>query len=683
MTGIGTALYIGLPASLRRRFLAIALPVLLSAAVPQGAWAVSQGSDYSRRRIQAVRAPSPPTIDGDLSDPVWAAAPVANTFIDRDRTEPAPDQTVAHVLYDDNAIYVSFYCYDSQPNEIVARETVRDSKYERHDDSEDNVEFVLDPFRTYRWSDRARFSVNPLGTPSARISGGRANKAEWRGDWSGAARRVRDGWTAEMAIPWAILNYPRSRGPVTMGINFMRWQERTRIRSRWSDEGPTGREELEGLWVDVQPPADGFRPRVSVLPYTLGGFRRGDLIGRAGLDMRYPATTELTVVATVNPDFGTIEGAVQGIQFSRSERFVPEKRPFFLEGRDYIGAGNEYTFGPFFYPNRIGMFDVGAKVYGKITPRDTIGMLGTADFGNRSDFVLNVRHDLDATATMGVFLSQLSSRDDNNTVALVSQRWERGKLSLSHQWATASGLETAGTAQQIGLSWEDRNLFSSLQLLRVSPRFRVADGLIWFTDFKGVHLYNTHGGQWRHGPLRAFHLELGGLMDWYTDGRPFRAGANLGFGVETRSDWGLSLGFDYQRFDGQMDRTMNVGLICGASNRFRQWGIRLTTGVAGDRPYTFLGPGFSVRVLGKTDIVYSGALVTLDGSTQQHIVTLGYELTPTRSFGGRLVVSDGTMNWYVSYRQSGEKGTETFVMFGDPNAERFVETLQVKFVFAL
>src|SRR5262249_47685339 len=151
---------------------------------------------YARRPIPAVKTAVPPIIDGDLTDPCWKSAPKAETFVDRPRSVRAPDQTTAWIVYDEKAIYVAFYCKDSQPDQIVGRETIRDSG----SGNEDSVTLTLDPFFTPGGGGGGggQFSVNPLGTPSAHLSGGRGDKLEWKGNWTAAARRVSDGWTAEM-----------------------------------------------------------------------------------------------------------------------------------------------------------------------------------------------------------------------------------------------------------------------------------------------------------------------------------------------------------------------------------------------------------------------------------------------------------------------------------------------------
>jgi len=640
---------------------------------------------YVKRPIAAVKTATPPAIDGDLSDPAWKEAPKASVFVDRQNGRVVADQTIAYILYDEQSIYVAFHCKDSEPDQITARETIRDSQYQgnSNEDSEDNIEVIFDPFQSHRYEDLTRFSLNAIGTRSARLGGGRGGKREWKGDWDGAVQRAKDGWTAEMRIPWAILNYPNSKQPITMGLNFRRFQYRTRLESIWSNTGPRNFNDLQGLWTGVEVPQGAFRPTLSLLPYILPGSKSDEPAFRSGLDARYSITPELTLIGSLNPDFGTIEGAVEGIQFSRSERFVPERRPFFLEGQDYFRAGQVYAIGNFFYPNRIQAFDLGTKVYGKITPVDTLGFLHTIDFNRSSDIVARYRRDLSPTSNIGLFFTQKSARDDNNTVGALLQESRWGKFGLSSQWALSTGQSAGGTARQINFTYSDKLNFWSLQYLDVSPKFRDANGLIFFNDYRGIHLFSIWSAEWRSGFWRRFEAVFFPQYDWHTNGRPFRRGAGMEMLFETRSDWAIGFDTTYQKFDAQTDHTYGLMFRNGVTNRFRQWGLRAQTGRLADRPSSFIGPEFSLRLLRKFDIAYSGSVLNLNGRTEQHVTTLNYELSPTRSIGGRVVIQNADTNWYLSYRNSGEKGTEVFFILGDPNATRFVEQALVKFIFAL
>ena len=56
-----------------------------------------------------------------------------------------------------------------------------------------------------------------------------------------------------------------------------------------------------------------------------------DLDYRVGLDAKILLTSNLTLSATINPDFGQVELDPAVLNLSVFETFFPEKRPFFLE----------------------------------------------------------------------------------------------------------------------------------------------------------------------------------------------------------------------------------------------------------------------------------------------------------------------------------------------------------------
>jgi len=641
--------------------------------------------NYSARSITAVKTATVPTIDGDITESAWSTASKAETFIDPQTGKPVADQTTALILYDAQNIYIAFHAIDSQPDRITARETIQDYRFGSFNfdsTSEDALQIGLDPFNTHKSPDRSLFAVNAIGTRSGSLGGGRGGKREWQGQWDAAVKRVPDGWTAEFRIPWKILNYPSSKGPVTMGVNFSRSQERTRITSFWSDLGPNYYFERDGQWTAVEVPAGSFNRKLSLLPYLLPG-RGEDSTFRSGLDARYGFTPELTAVTSINPDFGTIEGAVEGIQFSRSERFVPERRPFFLEGQRYFGGHNLDAIGQKFYTGRIQTFDIGTKVYGKLSPKDTIGFLHALDIGDRSDLVTRYTRELSATSQTGATLIQKSTPGDSNTVASFDASLRKGKFLVVPEVTLTAGHDAGGHAQQYNFGYQDKLAGFYGGYVDVSPRFRDADGFVSFNDYRGFIQQSVWFAEWRKGPWRSFFAQLTPMYFWHYDGRPFRTGLESAFEIQTRSDWSFGLNAQRFFFDGQRDETYGFSVTRNVSNRFRRVGIEVQTGTLANRPSTYVGPTFSLRVLRKLDISYGGAIQHLDGTVQQHVATLNYEMSPTRSIGGRIVTQNAATNWYCSFRHSGIAGTETYFIIGDPNAPRFVRQGLMKMIFAI
>src|SRR5439155_11536446 len=84
--------------------------------------------------------------------------------------------------------------------------------------------------------------------------------------------------------------------------------------------------------------------------------------GCAGLDLRYSLASDLSLVGTINPDFGQVEADQRVLNVSTFETFFPEKRPFFTEGLDLFQSPLRVSFGgayggdayQVFYSRRIG-----------------------------------------------------------------------------------------------------------------------------------------------------------------------------------------------------------------------------------------------------------------------------------------------------------------------------------------
>ncbi len=403
----------------------------------------------SKRHIAAVKVDRPPVLHGDLSDPIWKTGAKAAGFVDLQNGSLVADQTTTYLLYDEKNIYIGFECLDSHPEGIVGRETVRDTKFQQNSNGnqnkEDNVEVDFDPFLTHQGNDISQFSVNAIGTRSAALAGGRGGKAEWKGDWDAAVKKTDTGWTCEMRIPWASFNYPANKSKTSMGINFQRFQDRTKLNSIWSNTTTQGFIELEGIWDQVLVPQATFKPKLSVLPYLLTGATPNEESAKVGVDARYTITPQLTAVGSFNPDFSTVEGAIQSIQFTHTQRSIPERRPFFLEGGNYFyNQTNINDIGLFFYANRIPTFDLGAKVYGKLAANDTIGLLDTNSFSGRNDFVGKFEHSFSETSSGGAMVVQTESPTGHNTVGVLDdhQRW--GKLAFETLDAHSSGPGAGG-----------------------------------------------------------------------------------------------------------------------------------------------------------------------------------------------------------------------------------------------
>lgn len=187
------------------------------------AFTVAQ-SAFPTAIYEAEWAPSPPQIDGHLSDPAWSHAPWSRDFTDiRGPEWPVPNhRTRVKVLWDERFLYVAAEM--AEPH-LWATLSERDAIIYRDDD----FEIFLDP----GGDGEAYFEVeiNALGTVFDLFldrpykEGGRAQTAwDLPGLKTGIALQGTlndpsdedEGWTVEMAIPWAEL-VPPSEGPPSSG----------------------------------------------------------------------------------------------------------------------------------------------------------------------------------------------------------------------------------------------------------------------------------------------------------------------------------------------------------------------------------------------------------------------------------------------------------------------------------
>ncbi len=637
-----------------------------------------QSEPTIQRQLNAVRVTTPPAIDGVLDDDCWKTIEPTSGFSDEMHGTIVKDQTIVWIGYDDRAIYVAFHAKDSDPKGIVARETKRGAEFF----DEDRVRLRINPFNSKRSEDESEINLNALGTQMAEFAGGRANKQEWEGDWQGAARIVQDGWTAEMAVPWTCFVRPKSNGtPTTIGLNFDRYQARTQIKSYWSNLGQNERRELGGEWIGViLPPTPSENP-LSALLYTFGGYERGDAVLRSGLDARYRFTPYLTGVATVNPDFSNVEGAVTSIDFSYSERLPEERRPFFLEGGDYLESPL-YSVRPF-ASVRVGALDAGLKMFGRIGKRTDVGALAGFDGGGRTDAVFNLRHQFspfDSLTFQGV---SRTGGGINNQVGLAVGRVRRGDWMLQGAYGKSWDNTGPGELTDIWLHYSSKAWYGSVNWEQTSRNLQARDGYVSFLDQKGASAEIGYWSKWRTGMFRSGHLGLEYNRYDHLDGTPFREQMSISGRLETVSQWALSASTSRGTFEGSRDHRTSVSVTYPSRNSFQNLSFRAASGRIQGTEYSLLGPSVVWRFFNRLSLGMSSEIVRRDTSRHQHILTVAYDLSRDQAIGGRIVGTDDGTNGYLSYRKSGYGGTEYFLILGDPNAEEFADRLVAKVIVPL
>jgi Domain of unknown function (DUF5916) len=310
------------------------------------------------------------TLDGVLSEPGWSQALPASDFTQREPNEgaPATERTDVRVLYDDDALYIGARLYDRSPDSVMAQLARRDRIV-----SADRFLVFLDSYHDRRTG--FFFGINAAGTLyDGTLYNDDWDSDTWDGVWEGIASRDSLGWSAELRIPYSQLRFQRSQVH-RWGINFKREIARRNERSYLVCTPSNGSGfvsrfvDLVGL-QEVSPP-----PRLEVLPYVTtraeylsheaaDPFNDGSHLGAGiGGDMKLGIGSNLTLDATVNPDFGQVEVDPAVVNLSDVETFFEERRPFFVEGASifdfgYGGANDNWGFNwaspSFLYSRRIG-----------------------------------------------------------------------------------------------------------------------------------------------------------------------------------------------------------------------------------------------------------------------------------------------------------------------------------------
>src|SRR5215210_103093 len=319
--------------------------------------------------ITAARVQGTIAVDGRLDESSWAGAQPASDFTQTEPAEgrPATERTEVRVLIGDDAIYVGARMHDREPQRIKAALARRDEDVEA-----DEFDVYLDTFHDHLSG--VRFRVTPGGATLDGILGSSAQGSEeddsWDPVWESGTHVDSLGWTAEIRIPLSQLRYS-STADGAWGVQFYRKILR-RGEEDWFAFVPksaVGGVSRYGHLVGLGPLQ--AQRRLELAPYLLarGAYEpstAGDPLhsgseyqGSAGLDLKYGLTSDLTINATINPDFGQVEVDPAVVNLSVFETFFPEKRPFFVEGADVfrfggIRASNSFGVPNIFFSRRIG-----------------------------------------------------------------------------------------------------------------------------------------------------------------------------------------------------------------------------------------------------------------------------------------------------------------------------------------
>ncbi|MDH3440894.1 MAG: carbohydrate binding family 9 domain-containing protein, partial [Gammaproteobacteria bacterium] len=306
------------------------------------------------KRFRVNHVSEAPQIDGRIDLAEWQEAA---RISDMHEIEPVEfttpsERTVWYFGYDEKALYVAGYAYDSEPDKISASVLRQGGSLF----PDDRMVLIIDPFNNKRSG--YSFTLNPNGVREEAIyaTATRASD-EWDGIWRGASRVVDDGWTMEMAIPFNTITFDPEND--TWGINVWRRIARKAERIGWESRNgqtnPTVSGEAfgltgmsQGVGLDIIPSASSVYRNDRVASTTDSEFN-------PSVDISYKLTPSINGLVTFNTDFAATEVDSRQLDLQRFSLFFPEKRGFFLTDFDIFQFGGVPTGGGGFGNRVVGM----------------------------------------------------------------------------------------------------------------------------------------------------------------------------------------------------------------------------------------------------------------------------------------------------------------------------------------
>jgi len=510
------------------------------------------------------------TIDGRV-EPAWQFADSATTFFQLAPyySQPPTQKTVAKILTTDEALYCMITCYQP-PATIVSHTGLLDQF------SGDAVSIMLDTFNDHKTAYKFAVSASGVRGDSRMLDDARDRDYTWDGVWSGDSRVYDWGFVVEMRIPYTTLKYAPEAAE--WGLDFDRW-----IASGSEDLYWCTYEQNEGQRVSKfgRLVFDGFRPATSGLNLEVYpvGYARATYNGatyaidpRAGIDMFYNPSEQLTFQLTANPDFAQIEADPFQFNISRYESYFPERRPFFTEGNEiFMASGRQQNSGFYrplelFYSRRIGKalpdgnavpLLFGAKASGRLSDWEYGGFVartaGEAFTDNGEEFVeppatfgsVRLKTRLFENSSIGALVVAKTTSSGTAGVLDVDGAFRTSAWQLSYQLARSFVNGSGDYGISAGFLMGGMHWVTGLRIRAIGKGFEVNQ--VGFVPWTGTtEAVGLTGPKWYYdnGYIKEITLFVGGIalyedIDLYTD-----RGAVLGFNMQLRDNWGYEVNLD-------------------------------------------------------------------------------------------------------------------------------------------
>ncbi len=330
--------------------------------------------------LSALSAPAfAVEIDGRIDPAEWQGAQHVTDFrqVQPLNGQPASQPTEAWILATPEGLAIAFK--NVQPPSVPrTRQRVRRD----FEDQVDRVNLMID----FDGDGRTGYNFTVAstgGVADAVITNENDFNDDWDGNWKHAVSEEGDTWSVEMLIPWYIAPMHNANGDKRrMKIYLDRVVGSTGQRSGWpvaSFERPRFLSDFSPIEVPKY-----SQSLLALTPYVSGLYdnvrRDSDFDG--GVDIFWKPNGQFQATATINPDFGQVESDDLVVNFSATETFVSDKRPFFTENQGIFEYTTPSDFSQLLYTRRIGAPADDGNGAGDITAAVKLnGSLGQTKYG--------------------------------------------------------------------------------------------------------------------------------------------------------------------------------------------------------------------------------------------------------------------------------------------------------------
>jgi hypothetical protein len=639
--------------------------------------------------VTAKIVASGPKVDGILDDESWKDAQKYTGFHEVYTCGDAAAKTEVTVCADSSHLYFAFICYDSQPERISARQRQRNASL-RYDD---NVAVLIDTLH----NDKSyyQFTINPLGTQNESIPYGSASNITWRGDWQAASKITETGWTAEIAVPYAMLRYPTDAK--TFGLAFTRYNARLDERSMWPNLGISFDFAKSGDLNELNLPNAGLRP--TFLPYMVVSAEKGHTASQHGFDLKMELPNGITSLLSQNPDFTNVQDAVSSVDFSYyPERYLADYRPFFVEGSAFFPDSTA------FYSRRVGQFDWGMKTFGKVGAH-TFGFLDALAIGQSNHFASTYSYDAGRDAGIGFMYAGSSVEqqykvdpnepDDSACFSpgvYMQRRSDSGTASVNYRryMSINSNGYSNGSIDRAGASFSANpgHVGWYLSTSNTSHGYYVRDAYINQTG-----IYDVSGGvNYSQRPLNSR------ITNWRTNINIYRSrledsslhdeNVSASISVNTSDEYRVRFNWSSGTWLGLTDQTNSLRINWLARHLYGGGGATYLNGKRSGRDYKYfrldqgirpmqrlgIGFGYEWSRLGTPGIPETSKLYTVSGN---------YEITPEQRLGIWAVGRNSDINLCCTFTQTARSGADIYLIYGYPNTTETTYRWAMKIVYPI